>query len=106
MFRNAWHMAYLPPGSRNAQCSPRDVVVGKGLRRLQTLQVLCACQSTRFLLLIPPSLRPADRSGEPRAAERAGISMFIPYRPAEMPASFFEDGFCLNPQGAVRSLKG
>jgi hypothetical protein len=75
-------------------------VVGKGLRRPETLQVLCAGQGTRFLLLIPPSVRPADRSGELRAAERADISMFIPYRAAEMPAGYFEDGFCLNLQGA------
>jgi hypothetical protein len=92
--------AYLP---QQVSAMPSgDVVVGEGMRRLQTLEALCASHGTRFVLVIPPSMRPGDRSDELQAAaESVGIRVVIPYRAAEMPASYFEDGFHLNSQGAV-----
>ena len=92
--------AYLP---QQVSAMPSgDVVVAEGMRRLQTLEALCASHGTRFVLVIPPSMRPGDRSDELQAAaESVGIRVVIPYRAAEMPASYFEDGFHLNSQGAV-----
>jgi hypothetical protein len=92
--------AYLP--QQVSAMPSADVVVAEGMRRLQTLEALCASHGTRFVFLIPPSMRPGDRSDELQAAaESAGISVVIPFRAAEMPPSYFEDGFHLNSQGAV-----
>ena len=94
--RNTWHT--FPKGIRNARrgtsWSGKACADSRPFRYSARARALASCFSSLR------RLRSADRSGEPRAAERAGISMFIPYRAAEMPASYFEDGFCLNPQGA------
>jgi hypothetical protein len=92
--------AYLP--QRVSAMPPADVVVMEGMRRLRALQALCTSHGTRFVLLIPPSIRSGDQSDELQAAAKpAGIPVLIPYRATEMPPSYFEDGFHLNSQGAA-----
>jgi hypothetical protein len=92
--------AYLPQGV--SAMPTADVVVAEGLRRLKTLQELCESHGTRFVLLIPPSLTAGDRSDELQAAsEQAGIVVLMPYHAAEAPASYFQDGYHLNSEGAV-----
>lgn len=93
-------LAYFP---EKAPVLPSgDALIEKSLRRLSSLQSYCDREKIRFIFLIPPSPRPSDLPEDLKmAAERVGITVMVPYQPAEMPASYFEDGFHMNPQGAA-----
>lgn len=74
----------------------------RAVQRLQSLQALAAEHGAGFVYLVPASLNPLDPAPALAVgAAQAGVKVLIPYRPAEMPASAFSDGFHLNPQGAT-----
>lgn len=71
--------------------------------RLQRIRDLCNSYGASFALLIPPSLSVSDPAPALiLEAAQVRVKVLLPYRPAEMPAADFVDGFHLNPQGAAR----
>lgn len=79
-----------------------DIVVSKGLERLQQIEELCKNNGSGLIFLMPPLASRSDLSETLRdAAAQRGIIVLIPYQGGEMPAAYFEDGFHLNPQGAA-----
>lgn len=71
--------------------------------RLQKMRDLCNSYGARFALLIPPSLNVGDpASALVSEAAQLRVTVLLPYRPGEMPAADFADGFHLNAQGAAR----
>jgi hypothetical protein len=91
---------YLP--EKAGALPATQIVVSKGLERLQQLEELCKSNGSGLILLMPPL---ASRSDLPEALQAAaaqrGIVVLVPYKGGEMPAAYFEDGFHLNSQGAA-----
>lgn len=76
-------------------------VIRRSLERLRELKDLCETYGAHFIMLIPPTLNRTDPApAVALAAGNEGISVLIPYQPAELPAKAFSDGFHLNRQGA------
>jgi hypothetical protein len=65
--------------------------------RLQKMRDLCNSYGAGFALLIPPYLDVGDLpSALVSEAAQLGVTVLLPYRPGEMPAADFADGFHLN----------
>jgi len=83
---------------------PRPVtraLLGTAVQRLRQLEQLTNDHGARFVMLLPPTLSTTDPG--PAVADLAahqGISVLVPFRPAEMPADAFSDGFHLDARGA------
>jgi hypothetical protein len=93
---------YLPI-LRPAQAGTGSVVTEEVMERLRGLRESSASFGADFVFLVPPSLNPSDPAEAIRtAANRAGITVLVPYAPGEMPRSAFRDGFHLNADGAAR----
>lgn len=94
----AAHFAQTVPTPLTA--SP--AVIDRALAHLRRIQELCKSRGAGFIMLIPPARNrhdPAPAIAD--AAAQEGIPVLIPYRPGEMPAEKFSDGFHLNPSGAA-----
>ena len=80
---------------------PLEATVEQTTQRLKKLQDLCETFGARFVFLVPPATSGADSLIKMQsAAEETKISVLIPFKPGEMPAAAFSDGFHLNPNGA------
>lgn len=76
-------------------------LLGTAVQRLRQLEQLINDHGARFIMLLPPTLLITDPG--PTIAELAaheGIVVLVPFRPAEMPAEAFSDGFHLDSRGA------
>jgi hypothetical protein len=70
--------------------------------RLQKMRDTCQSYGAGFALLIPPAPGAEDLASLLSEAGQLGVTVLLPYRPGEMPAADFTDGFHLNSQGAAR----
>lgn len=91
---------YLAPVEPSRRPATRPLL-GAAVQRLRQLQRLSADYGAHFVMLLPPTLSTTDPG--PVVAELAaheGIPVLVPFRPAEMPAGAFSDGFHLDSRGA------
>jgi len=109
-FRNGVLEKWMPRASMLvAHFTPVDpspmtaspAIVARALQHLREIEELCRSHGAKFIMLIPPTLVWHDPAPTIAAdAAKEGVSVLIPYRPGEMPAEAFSDGFHLNPSGA------
>ena len=91
---------YLAP-AENHRPQTSGALLGVAVQRLRALEQLADRHGARFVMLIPPTLSTTDPSPAVAAlATQEGITVLIPFRPAELPATVFSDGFHLDPRGA------
>ena len=80
---------------------PLETIVEQTIQRLKKLRDLCETFGARFVFLVPPTMSGADSLTKIQsAAAETKISVIIPFKPGEMPAAGFSDGFHLNPNSA------
>ncbi len=79
-----------------------DVVRVIAAKRFRELQEICAPYGAKPVLLIPPNLDIHDPVGILlEEGRKAGVTVLVPYRPGEMQANYFRDGYHLNDEGAL-----
>src|SRR5690348_6102743 len=80
---------------------PLETVVAQTIQILKKLQDLFETFGAQFVSLVPPVMSGADSLVKVQsAATETKISVLIPFKPGEMPAAAFSDGFHINPNGA------
>ncbi len=80
---------------------PDKEIDREATQRLREISSLCAQYGAQFVLVVPPSITARDGSvAVRRAGSRIGVQVFVPFRPQELPANLYSDGFHLNYEGA------
>lgn len=78
-----------------------DEIDKKAAERLREISSLCAQYGARFVFVVPPSAASRDGSGAIQTAgNRAGVQVFVPFQPQQLPLDLYSDGFHLNYRGA------
>lgn len=78
---------------------PASELIARTGVRLQTLDSLCRANGSKFIFLIPPSLNRADALLL-EAGRLAHVDVEMPLALGSIDASWFLDGFHVNPKGA------
>jgi hypothetical protein len=92
--------AYLPEKASSLPAD--DLLVQQSLKRLEGIRELCRDNGSIFIFVTPPLRDPSDVPDTLRtAAQNESITFLIPFRGGELPATYFSDGFHLNPRGAA-----
>jgi hypothetical protein len=81
---------------------PLETIVAETIQRLKKLRDLSEMFGAQFIFLVPPTVSDADfLTSIQSAAAETGISVLVPFKPGELSAESFSDGFHLNPSGAT-----
>ena len=84
-----------------ANPSLAEARTGTAIERLNELRYLCESNGSQFIWLLPASVEANDDQAETiQVAKGNGVNVLAPFRPGEMPAEYFSDGFHLNARGA------
>jgi hypothetical protein len=88
-------------GWRPAKPTTAEEVRVRAFPRLKEMKELCDQYGSQLIILVPPSQRQDHADVLVSIGEENGIRVLVPVQPGALDATFFRDGFHLNPAGAA-----